>query len=235
MRSVHSNQYSTLHYILFGDENWSYLPIVFVKSLIIFIVVIIALRFIGRRGIMQGVFEVLTIITLGSASGDPMLYKSVGILPAIFVFISIIALYRITNHLVAKYSRMETLVEGRFKRFVRDGRFDFESYRSNELNKDNLFSDLRKKGVSQLGQVTRAYLEAGGEVSVFFYPDHEVKHGLPTLPEPHLHQLKEIKNEGIYSCGYCGYTEFVKATKEHECRICKRKDWIPASRELRIV
>ena len=167
MRNIHS-QHSTLHYILFGDENWSYLPIVMIKSVIIFSVVIIALRFIGRRGIMQGVFEVLTIITLGSASGDPMLYKSVGVLPAIFVFISIVALYKILNHLVAKYSHIETLVEGRFIRFVLDGRFDVERYKSKELDKDNLFSDLRKKGVSQLGQVYRAYLEAGGEVSVFF-------------------------------------------------------------------
>ena len=228
------HQFSSLHYFLLGDEDWGYIPVVLIKSVVTFLVVLITLRLIGRRGIMQGVFEVLTIIMLGSAAGDPMLYKNVGVLTSTAVFLSIIGLYKLTNFVVAKYSLMETLVEGRFIRIVKDGRFEYERFQSKELSKDNLFSDLRKKGVSQLGQVSSAYLEAGGEVSVFYYTDEEVVYGLPTLPEPHLHQLNQIREKGIYSCSYCGFTEEIEPCRRHTCNICERKKWIPSSKETRI-
>src|ERR1700712_461650 len=112
-----AHEYSDLHYLLLGEEKWDYLPVILLKCAVMFIVVVATLRFIGRRGIMQGVFETLTIIMLGSAAGDPMLYKNVGLLPAILVFFAIGLFYKFTNYLVAKFSRVETIVEGRAVRF----------------------------------------------------------------------------------------------------------------------
>jgi uncharacterized membrane protein YcaP (DUF421 family) len=85
-----NEEFSNLHYLLLGEEKWDYLPQVLLKCLIIFVATVITLRFIGRRGIMQGVFETLTIIMLGSAAGDPMLYKNVGLLPAILIFLLLV-------------------------------------------------------------------------------------------------------------------------------------------------
>ena len=71
--------------LLLGEEEWSFLPEVLLRSTIMFIVAVIALRLIGKRGIMQHVFELVLIITLGSAAGDPMFYSKVGLLTAILV------------------------------------------------------------------------------------------------------------------------------------------------------
>src|SRR5947209_8865592 len=101
---------------------------------------------------------------LGSAAGDPMLYNNVGLLPALLVFASIVGFYKITYFLVAKYSYLETIIEGRAVRFIKDGRFEAEHFQSNELSKDELFSDLRKEGVSHLGQICYAYMEPGGDI-----------------------------------------------------------------------
>jgi hypothetical protein len=38
------------HSILFGEEHWSFLPQVAIKTIIMFIVILISLRLIGRRG-----------------------------------------------------------------------------------------------------------------------------------------------------------------------------------------
>ena len=83
--------------LLLGEEDWIFLPEVLFRSAIMFIVALLALRLIGKRGIMQGVFELVTIITLGSAAGDPMFYKKVGLLPASLVFLTIILMYRLTS------------------------------------------------------------------------------------------------------------------------------------------
>jgi uncharacterized membrane protein YcaP (DUF421 family) len=106
------------HALLFGKEQWDYLLQVIVKTIVMFLVVLASLRLIGRRGIMQGIFPVLTIIMLGSSAGDPMLYSDVGLLPAILVFILIVILYKITDYIIARYEQLETVAEGRVVRFM---------------------------------------------------------------------------------------------------------------------
>src|SRR5688572_31306921 len=97
--------------LLLGEEEWSFLPEVLLRSAIMFLAAIACVRLIGKRGIMQGVFELVTIITLGSAAGDPMFYKKVGLLPAMLVFLTIFLMYRIVNFFVSKSTYIEQLVE----------------------------------------------------------------------------------------------------------------------------
>ena len=61
--------------ILLGSEEWSFLPEVALRTLIMFIIIITGLRFMGKRGVKQlSVVELVVIIGLGSAAGDPMFY-----------------------------------------------------------------------------------------------------------------------------------------------------------------
>jgi len=198
-----------------------------------FIVAVVALRLIGKRGIMQHVFELVLIITLGSAAGDPMFYSKVGLLPAILVFITIIMMYRITNYFVARFKGVEHLLEGRHVRLIKDGRFVIENLKPEEISKDEIFSDLRMKDVSHLGQVDAAYIEASGEMSVFFLPDDKVTYGMPLRPELHEAQFTKI-NKGMYSCGFCEYTEEIAPLKKHSCIICKKTKWVTAINEKRV-
>jgi len=220
--------------LLLGEEEWNFLPEVLVRSAIMFLVALIALRLIGKRGIMQGVFELVTIITLGSAAGDPMFYKKVGLLPAILVFITIILMYRLINFFVSKSKPIEHLIEGRHVRLVKEQRFAVENFKPAELSKDEILSDLRMHGVSHLGQVDTAYIEASGKISVFFLPDEKVTFGLPVLPEFYEKQITEILNTGIYSCGYCGYTKELTPSKETTCTMCNKKKWVAASNAKRV-
>lgn len=219
---------------MLGEEEWSFLPEVLLRSAIMFIVAIIALRLIGKRGIMQGVFELVTIITLGSAAGDPMFYKKVGLLPAILVFITIILMYRFTNFFVAKYKIVEHLIEGRHVRLIKDKRFAIENFKPEELSKDEILSDLRMAGVKHLGQVDTAYIEASGKMSVFFLPDDKVAYGLPILPEFFDQQITEITEEGTYACSFCGFTEEITPVSTHTCKICDRVKWVKASNDKRV-
>jgi uncharacterized membrane protein YcaP (DUF421 family) len=207
MYLIQASQPFDWHSLLLGEEEWSFLPEVLLRSAIMFLVALIALRLIGKRGIMQGVFELVTIITLGSAAGDPMFYKKVGLLPAILVFVSIVLMYRFINFLVARFKWFEHVIEGKHVALIRNNRFVIENLRPEELSKDEILSDLRMAGVKHLGQVETAYIEATGKLSVFFLRDEDVDFGLPILPELFEKQQTEIKEESIYSCGFCGNTE----------------------------
>ncbi len=223
-----------LRTILLGEEEWSFLPEVVLRSAIMFFVAIIAIRLIGKRGTMQGVFEIVTIITLGSAAGDPMFYKKVGLLPAILVFITIILLYRFINYITAKYETVEHIVEGKQKRLIKDNQFAIENLKPSELSKDEIFSDLRLHGISHLGQVDAAYIEPSGEISIYFLPDEKVDYGLPVRPELFKDQLCVITEADIYSCAYCGLTTMLMPAKKHACPECNHDKWVRAINEKRV-
>lgn len=217
---------------LLGEEDWAFLFEVLFRSAIMFIVALTTLRLIGRRGIMQGVFELVIIITLGSAAGDPMFYSKVGILPAILVFICIILMYKTVNYFVAKYKWFEHLIEGSHVKLISEGRFEVQNFKKEDIEKDEFFSDLRLKDVSQLGQVKAAYVEASGRISVFFFEDKDVRYGLPILPEELSQASAGIKEAGIYSCTFCGFTE--KMNKKSPCPECGENDWAEATNRKRV-
>lgn len=221
--------------ILFGSEEWSFLPEVAIRTVIMFAIIIVGLRFMGKRGVKQlSVVELVVIIGLGSAAGDPMFYKEVGIIFSLLVFLIIIVLYAGLTYVVGKSKKVEDALEGKPVCLIQDGVFVLENYQKENLGSDEFFSELRVKGVSHLGQVETAIEETSGEVSVFYFADQDVKPGLPVMPDSVKNPMKIIAETAHYSCIFCGYTEHKTPGSAGACPHCKREEWVMASSRPRI-
>ena len=219
------------HTLLLGEEDWSFLPEVLLRTSIMFIVATITLRIIGKRGIMQDIFELVTIITLGSAAGDPMFYKKVGVLPAILVFITVIALYKLIHYWTSRSKRLTYLVEGNHVLLIKEGKFSIEAFKHTDMEAEQIFADLRLEGISQMGQVKRAYIESSGQISLFFQKDEDVQWGLPIFPEE-LEKKSKTPQKGTFnSCCFCAYTQ---DAGHNICSVCNHTDWITSSKEPRL-
>ena len=220
---------------LLGSEDWSFLPEVGLRSLIMFAVILLSLAVLGKRGVKQlSVFELVVIIGLGSAAGDPMFYKDVGLIPALIVFTIVISLYSFVTHWVGRNKKIEKLVEGRPICLVEEGEFAIDNFSKENLGQDEFFAELRLNGVSHLGQVEKAIIETNGGVSVFYYPEEKVKYGLPIMPDSLEGQTKAIQKPGQYACVFCGHTEKL-AAGTHKCVVCEHESWVTASNRPRIV
>lgn len=215
--------------ILVGNENWMFMLEIAFRTLVMFLIILTGLRLLGKRGVRQlSVFELVVIISLGSAAGDPMFYKEVGLLVPVIVFSVIVGAYRLTTYLMAKSEKFDDLVEGTCTYLIEDGEFNIADFGKEALAKDEFFSELRQKGVSHLGQIETAILETSGTLSIYFFPDEKVKHGLPILPKLFEVSLIKISIPGTYACRFCGNTEKLKATTEHQCKKCDYKEWVKA-------
>jgi uncharacterized membrane protein YcaP (DUF421 family) len=221
---------------LLGEEDWSFLPEVVFRTSIMFMIALTALRILGKRGVRQiSIFELVVIITLGSAAGDPMFYKDVGILPALGVFSVVVALYYLVTFMVGRHKGFEQLIEGKPVCLVSDGIFAIENFKKEILAQDEFFAELRVLGVSQLGQIEQAIIETSGDISVFYFEDKDVKPGLPILPKPFSEQQTGITSPGMYSCTFCGFTEEIKmAVDTHTCEKCNKDNWVKSSTRKRI-
>ncbi|HEU4495869.1 MAG TPA: YetF domain-containing protein, partial [Flavobacterium sp.] len=140
--------------IMMGDLPFGFLLEVAVRTLIMFALLIITLTFTGKRGVKQlSIFEIVIIIALGSAAGDPMFYEDVGILQAVVVFFIIICFYRFVTFLIGKFTWFENLVEGRTVAIIEDGKFSISNFKKEGLALDEFFSELRFRSIEHLGQV----------------------------------------------------------------------------------
>lgn len=220
---------------LMGSEEWNFLGETVLRSFVMFIVILVSLRILGKRGVKQlSVFELVVIIGLGSAAGDPMFYKEVGILPAIVVFIMVVSLYSAITYLIGTNKKFEKLVEGRPVCLIKNGVFSIDNFKKEVLGEDEFFAELRMASVSQLGQIEEAILESSGHISIFYFPDEEVNYGLPILPNMLDEAYTIIENKGYHSCIFCGYTALLEPTAAQTCPLCKKDEWIQASNKIRM-
>lgn len=220
--------------LFFNDAPASFIPEVVLRSVIMFLTLIFVLKIAGKRGVKQlSIFEMVIIISLGSAAGDPMLYEDVGIVHAIVVFLTVLLLYRLITWLTGKSVLVERFLEGKAECLVDEGRFCVQKFERKSLAQDEFFTELRLRNVEHLGQVKKAYLETTGDVSVFFYEDKDVKPGLPILPELFEQQFGIIPEPALYCCSNCA--EVIELTPgKHVCRICHGTTWVLPIRTKRV-
>lgn len=126
------------------------------------------------------------------------------------------------------------LVEGKPVCLIEDGMFSLTNFKKEPLGEDEFFAELRMKGVSQLGQVEQAIVESCGSISIFYYPDEEVKYGLPVMPGSLDVQLETITQQNHYACVFCGYTKQLLPAAKTICPSCQKTKWVKASNRKRV-
>jgi len=220
---------------LIGEENWEFLVEISLRTIIMYFIILLGLRLLGKRGVRQlSVFELVVIISLGSAAGDPMFYKEIGLMVPVVIFAVIVGAYRLTTYFMAKSKKFDDLVEGKAVYLIKEGVFSIGDFNKEGLAYDEFFSELRQQSISQLGQVKSAILETSGNISIYYYPDEEIKYGLPILPDLFEDCIKEIKVPEKYACAYCGTVEQLMIIQAHKCVNCQHDQWVKAINWRRI-
>jgi uncharacterized membrane protein YcaP (DUF421 family) len=169
-------------------------------QLLMFLVILFSLRILDKRSVTQlTVFEMGVIIGLGSAAGDPMFYKDVGMLSEVMAFAVVISLYRFMTFLINSSDKVERALEGKPVYLAEHGKLNFINFNKELIAYYEFFSLLRQRGVSHLSQVQLAIIETNGTISLYYFSDEEVRWGLPILPHLYNKRLKGLPCAGPYS------------------------------------
>jgi uncharacterized membrane protein YcaP (DUF421 family) len=144
---------------------------------------LVLIRLLKKRGMAQlSPFEMLLIVALGSAVGDPMFYADVPLVHGMIVVTVVVGLERLIVHLTETNRRLERAVESAPVLLVSEGEVLYKALDAEDLSEHELFMALRQSGVEQLGEVRLAYLEPNGHVSVF--KTERARSGRSVLPAP---------------------------------------------------
>lgn len=214
------------HKFLINDLPYTFLFEVVIRVLIAYSVVFIFLKISGRRGVQQlSLFEVVIILTLGSASGDVTFYEDVPVLPVIMVFIVLLALYRLTTWAMSRSTTLSTLIEGNVVTLISQGKYVSSNLDKLNISEDEFLMELRHAGAEHLGQIRLGLVEVDGQLSLYFYRDEDVVPGLSVLPAEHRPCFTLIPQDGLYACKRCGLTQQMHRGDKGNCPECGRDIW----------
>ncbi|TAE31968.1 MAG: DUF421 domain-containing protein [Cytophagales bacterium] len=217
--------------ILIHDFPWLYLGEVAFRTAFMFVVVLLALKVSGKREVKQlSVYELVLLIGLGSAAGDPMFYDDVPLSAAVVVFVVMMTCYKFITRYSDKHPRVREAIEGKPVYVIQNGCIETKNFDDEDLGQDELFSELRQIGVEHLGQVRLAILEPSGQLSVFQFSPDETKPGLPIMPHLLRLQTEVIAVGGKYACTHCGDVQAFEGTEtKPSCPSCEQHKWVKAT------
>ncbi|QNE39776.1 DUF421 domain-containing protein [Hymenobacter sp. NBH84] len=210
--------------ILLGQAPFEFLLEVVVRTLIIYVVLVLAMRVLGKRMNAQlSVAELSVMIMLGGIVSVPMQVPNRGLLHGMLVLSCMVGMYRGINWLAYRFRRVEQLTQGNLHIIVADGVLNLQAMHRVRLSRQQLFSYLRAAHMQQLGQVKRVYLEANGKFSI--YPQEPPRPGLSLLPEkdPAIREA-EPADHTVKVCQQCGHPEAADH-KPWQCPHCGHQHW----------
>jgi uncharacterized membrane protein YcaP (DUF421 family) len=211
-----------------ADAPSTFLLEVVFRCVATYLLVLGALRVTGRRGVRQlSIFELSIILALGSAAGDTMFYHDTPLLPVVVVFTVVSAMYWLFNRLTEWFPRFSDWLEGSPVLIVEEGRINLKNLSDLNITQKELFGELRQHQVEHLGQVRRAYIEATGNISAYFYAPDEARPGLPIWPDLLAHSAHRVAEAGAHACCQCGHVQELSRGQVAACPVCREEGWLP--------
>ena len=220
-----------LHRILFGNAPWLFLVEVWLRTTITYALLVGCMRFLGRRVAAQfTLFEISIVVTLAAAIGVPLQASTRGLLPPLIIAIVVILLQRTLTRFGVRHRQFETMISTDLTTLVRDGVLQIAGMQQTNIGRKKVFELMRLNGYQHLGQISRAYMEPSGSVSVVRAGQQHP--GLSVIPDFDRELVLEGQAKGYFACSRCGFTTISKEAPSSVCTVCGANSWVPAMHEL---
>ena len=213
--------------ILFGDTPPVFVLEVVLRTLFVYLFLLIAIRLLGKRTNGEiTVTEVAIIVMLGAVVSVPMQMPDNGVLQGVLVLLCIVVFQRGITWLTIRSRRLEDITQGTLSIIVKDGILQKEVLRKARISTQQLFAIIRSKQVYNLGRVERLYMEACGTFSLYCTTDE--RPGLPIYPPGDAKMMETVTTHpDLWACCSCGTV--LKTPGRHPCPACGMNEWVSAT------
>ena len=182
------------------------------KTILIYFIILIILRFMGKREVGQlSLFDFAVLLLIADVSAIT-LDEKVSILYCIIPIVILTLIQKILAILALKINFIRKLVDGKNSLIIYDGKLNIKEMKKQNYNVEDLLIQIRLKDVKSLNEIKHLYLETSGKVS-FVKKDNYIDDDDSYFPIiisgeiqkdnlQLLHLTKEWINKEIQSKGY---------------------------------
>lgn len=138
-----------------------------IRTMILYVVIIVGLRLLGKRQI--GEFEpseLVVAILISELAAIPIQDIGTPILSGVLPIVTLICLELIVSAILIKSLRFRKILCGKASIVIRNGVINQKELRRNRLTTDELIEELRLKDVTDISTIKCAIIESNGQLSV---------------------------------------------------------------------
>ena len=151
----------------------------FIRSIVIYIIVLIVMRLMGKREIGQmQPFELAISIMIADLAATPMAETGIPISNGIVPILGLLVMHLVISTLNIKSTKAREIICGKPTILIYRGKIDEKALKKERFTINELEERLRGNNVVNLGDVEYAILETSGQVTVIQKPEKR-----NTIPE----------------------------------------------------
>ncbi len=153
---------------------------IFVRTVIIYLILITAMRLMGKRQIGElEISDLVTTLLISEIASLPITDNTVPISHAIIPIIILIAFEICSSALVMRFPRIKNLVTDRPSTLIKNGKLCKGAMEESRLSIDELVTELRQNGYVDIDEILYAILEKNGKITLI----PKAKYNLPTCEQ----------------------------------------------------
>ena len=144
----------------------------FLRTVILYFLIILGLRLTGKRQIGQlEPIELVLTMTLSDLASVPMQDFGIPLLSGVIPIVTLLSLSTLLSWCSMRNLRFRSLACGEPAIVIRSGKLQQRVMQQNRLTLDEILEELRIQGISDITAVKYAVLETSGQLSILPYPD----------------------------------------------------------------
>ncbi len=178
---------------------------VFIRSIILYIALLISLRIMGKGEIAEmNSFDLVITFLLAEVASIPMENNNIPLLYGIASITALVLMQAFISYFTLKSRKVSALLSGKPSILINKGKIDYKELKKERISIDEIFEQLRIQGYFNIKDVQYAILEKDGNLSVVpstSYEDNQFK-DFKHLPIPLIidgkiinDSLKSIKKD----------------------------------------
>ena len=192
------------------------------RTLIIYIALILTMRLMGKRQIGElEVTDLVTTLLISEIASLPITNQEIPVSFAIIPMGILLVLEVCSSWILIKFPKLKGLVSARPTVIIKNSVLDQSALRNSRISIDELMSEIRQQGLTDLSQVEDAILEKDGKLTILPRTDFAP----PTVGQLQLKVKGDKLMHIVYSNGTVSKTglQLIGKTEEWLCRELERR------------
>lgn len=150
------------------------LAIVFLRTVIMYLIVVISLRLMGKRQLGElELSEFVVSVLIADLAANPLQDIGIPLLNGLIPVVTLLCCELLISYLILKSIRFRKLLCGKPSILIADGKVDQHEMQKNRFTLDELAEELRNQSITDISKIRYAILETDGTLNTILFPSEQ--------------------------------------------------------------
>ena len=181
------------------------------RTILCFVLLVTSMKIMGKREIGQlSLFDFLIILIIADIIIIGIECYKESLLLFIIPLVILVLFQKLIAIIDLKFPKIRSLIDGKEQVIINQGKINVNIMKKEKYNMNDLYTQLREKGIRSIDEVEYAILETNGNLSIFTYEENNKTFPLPLIISGKIEKdnlkyinlsenwlMKELKKQGI--------------------------------------